>query len=257
MRELYRLAAEQDVQLRRLTSSRDSLEDIFLRAMEEGGEPRGRSMTAATGPTPGRASAERGACARSCALRARRSLPIAPRARPAGSRLALVPLGFGGFVYLANNLDVLTRGRLQDRTPTCRWSAKSRSSSAFLAWQSGFAFLLAAFVGAGAGLARPRNSALPLYLARPLSRGRVRARASSRRCWCLLSAVTWVPGLLLFALQASLAESRLARGQPAGALGDLRRLVGLDPAPLAARARALGLDPLAAGGDRHAVRRSS
>ena len=34
VRELYRLAAERGVQLRRLTSSRDSLEHLFLRAME-------------------------------------------------------------------------------------------------------------------------------------------------------------------------------------------------------------------------------
>ncbi len=40
VRELYRFAAERGVQLRRMTSSRDSLEHLFLRAMEEGGEPR-------------------------------------------------------------------------------------------------------------------------------------------------------------------------------------------------------------------------
>ena len=36
VRDLYRLAAEQQVQLRRLSYKRDSLEDIFLRAMENG-----------------------------------------------------------------------------------------------------------------------------------------------------------------------------------------------------------------------------
>jgi len=36
VRDLYRLAAETDVQLRRLSYKRDSLEDIFLRAMENG-----------------------------------------------------------------------------------------------------------------------------------------------------------------------------------------------------------------------------
>jgi ABC-2 type transport system ATP-binding protein len=34
MREIYRLAAERDLQLRRLNYRRDSLEDIFLKAME-------------------------------------------------------------------------------------------------------------------------------------------------------------------------------------------------------------------------------
>ncbi len=36
VRDLYRLAAEQQVQLRRLSYKRDSLEDIFLKAMENG-----------------------------------------------------------------------------------------------------------------------------------------------------------------------------------------------------------------------------
>src|SRR5207244_13351075 len=35
IRDLYRLAAERQVQIRRLNFKRDSLEDIFLKAMEE------------------------------------------------------------------------------------------------------------------------------------------------------------------------------------------------------------------------------
>jgi ABC-2 type transport system ATP-binding protein len=40
VRELYRIAGERGVQLRRLTSNRDSLESLFLRAMAEGEERR-------------------------------------------------------------------------------------------------------------------------------------------------------------------------------------------------------------------------
>jgi ABC-2 type transport system ATP-binding protein len=36
VRDLYRLANEEQVQLRRLSYKRDSLEDIFLKAMENG-----------------------------------------------------------------------------------------------------------------------------------------------------------------------------------------------------------------------------
>ena len=36
VRDLYRLAEEQQVQLRRLSYKRDSLEDIFMKAMEHG-----------------------------------------------------------------------------------------------------------------------------------------------------------------------------------------------------------------------------
>ena len=35
MREIYALAQQQEVQIRRLSHKRDSLEDIFLKAMEE------------------------------------------------------------------------------------------------------------------------------------------------------------------------------------------------------------------------------
>jgi ABC-2 type transport system ATP-binding protein len=38
IRDLYRLAANAKVQIRRLTYKRDSLEDIFLKAMENGSE---------------------------------------------------------------------------------------------------------------------------------------------------------------------------------------------------------------------------
>jgi len=36
VRDLYRIASEYDVQIRRLSYKRDSLEDIFLKAMENG-----------------------------------------------------------------------------------------------------------------------------------------------------------------------------------------------------------------------------
>ena len=39
VRDLYRLAAAQQLQIRKLDYKRDSLQDIFLKAMEE---PRGR-----------------------------------------------------------------------------------------------------------------------------------------------------------------------------------------------------------------------
>jgi ABC-2 type transport system ATP-binding protein len=39
VRDIYRLAAERDLQLRRLSHRRDSLEDIFLRAMEQAPAP--------------------------------------------------------------------------------------------------------------------------------------------------------------------------------------------------------------------------
>jgi ABC-2 type transport system ATP-binding protein len=38
IRDVYRLAADNQVQIRRLSYKRDSLEDIFLKAMENGSD---------------------------------------------------------------------------------------------------------------------------------------------------------------------------------------------------------------------------
>ena len=59
MRELFRLAAEHDVQIRRMNYRRDSLEDIFLAAMKENGGARWRSISGPTGRTTGPLTPER------------------------------------------------------------------------------------------------------------------------------------------------------------------------------------------------------
>jgi ABC-2 type transport system permease protein len=74
----------------------------------------------------------------------------------------------------------------------------------FMSVQGVFAFLLTAF--AGPGLISPdlANGALPLYFCRPFSRTEyVLGKASV--LGILLSQITWVPGLILFAMQGSLA----------------------------------------------------
>ncbi len=76
--------------------------------------------------------------------------------------------------------------------------------STLLDVQGTFAFLLALFVGPGLISRDLANNGLPLYLYRPFTRaeyvfGKFMVLAG------LLSLVTWVPGLLLFALQGSLA----------------------------------------------------
>jgi len=73
----------------------------------------------------------------------------------------------------------------------------------FIQVQGGFAFILAVLVAPPLISRDLSNNALPLYLCRPLSRteyvlGKMAAVAF------LLSLVTWVPGLLIFAFQASL-----------------------------------------------------
>jgi len=74
----------------------------------------------------------------------------------------------------------------------------------FLSIQTTLAFILTAFIGPGLVSPDLANGGLTLYLCRPLSRleyvlGKLSVLA------IVLSAVTWIPGLALFFVQASLA----------------------------------------------------
>jgi ABC-2 type transport system permease protein len=75
----------------------------------------------------------------------------------------------------------------------------------FLGWQSMMALFLASFTGPGQVSPDLANNALSLYLARPFSR----VEYVLGKMWILvvlMSMMTWVPGLMLFGLQAYLEE---------------------------------------------------
>ena len=74
----------------------------------------------------------------------------------------------------------------------------------FVSVQGVFAFLLTAFTGPGLISPDLANGALPLYFCRPFSRAEYVLGKSSVLA-ILLSQITWVPGLILFMMQASLA----------------------------------------------------
>jgi ABC-2 type transport system permease protein len=74
----------------------------------------------------------------------------------------------------------------------------------FMSVQGVFAFLLTAFTGPGLISPDLANGALPLYFCRPFSRAEYVLGKSSVLA-ILLSEITWIPGLILFAMQASLA----------------------------------------------------
>lgn len=130
------------------------------------------------------------------------------------SRLALLlfivalipPLVFAAIIYAANNLDLLVAAGLQvsgSRTGESWITIDKQPFFWFLVWQSTFAFLLAAFIGPTLVAPDLAHNALPLYLSRPLSRvdyilGKLLVLLVP------LSAVTWIPGLLLIGLQTSL-----------------------------------------------------
>lgn len=76
-------------------------------------------------------------------------------------------------------------------------------------YQGALAFLLVLFVGPALVAPDLRNNGLALYLSRPFSRTEYMLGKMSVLL-LLLSAITWVPGLLLFTFQASLEKGWLA-----------------------------------------------
>lgn len=114
----------------------------------------------------------------------------------------LWPLACALLIYLHYNFEALTALDL-DILDLIKIDARFFSVF-FLDQQAGFAFLLALVVGPALISPDLRNNAMPLLLSRPLNRldyalGKWVVLA------LLLSAVTWVPGLLLFSFQAYLA----------------------------------------------------
>jgi len=115
----------------------------------------------------------------------------------------VVPLGAAVMIYLKNNLSALEMLRLPVDSI---FSIDVTFFSTLLAIQGVFAFILTALVGPGLVSPDLTNNGLALYLSRPFSRTEYLLGKSSVLL-ILQSCVTWVPLLLLYLLQASLADS--------------------------------------------------
>ncbi|MEI9813775.1 MAG: hypothetical protein WDO18_14515 [Acidobacteriota bacterium] len=136
-------------------------------------------------------------------------LPRANYSRLGQSKLLMIlrmaawfwPAGSIAFVYLANNLSVLTDLGI----PAGNFLTVDANFFLTFCWVQGiFAYLITALVGPGLVSPDLVNNALPLYFARPFSRteyvlGKMSILAIP------LSTITWVPGLVVFTVQASLA----------------------------------------------------
>jgi hypothetical protein len=110
-------------------------------------------------------------------------------------------LAFASVIYLANNLDLLVQAGIRVGSDFPR--IRDAAFFFFLTMQSGFAFLLAAFVGPTLVAPDVAHGAMPLYLSRPLTRwGYGLGKLSV--LLVMLSLVTWLPAILLVLLQASL-----------------------------------------------------
>lgn len=126
------------------------------------------------------------------------------------------PLACIGYIYLRHNANALAILQI----PLEGLSAIDVTFFfTFLRVQVWFAFVLTFLTGPGLVAADFRNNALPLYLSRPFSRAEY-VGGKLVVLVALMSAVTWIPGLLLFALEAGL-EGRAflaANGWIAGSL---------------------------------------
>jgi len=112
-----------------------------------------------------------------------------------------------GWIYLAHNLSFLE----QMGVPSRLLVIDNKFFFYFTAVQGWLAFILTAFAGPGLISGDLANGALPLYFCRPFSRSEyVLGKASV--LGILLSQITWVPGLILFILQATLAGPSWAWG---------------------------------------------
>jgi ABC-2 type transport system permease protein len=103
-------------------------------------------------------------------------------------------------IYLRHNVTALAVMNLNVREVI---TADGSFFQAFVAVQGGFAFILALLVGPPLVSRDLRNNALPLYLCRPFSRTEY-VMGKMSVILILLSAVTWIPQLLLFLLQSYL-----------------------------------------------------
>jgi ABC-2 type transport system permease protein len=109
------------------------------------------------------------------------------------------PLSSLILIYLAHNLSFLARLEANQSI-----SIDNKFFFFFINVQGVLAFVLTAFTGPSLISPDIANGALPLYFCRPFSRAEyVLGKASV--LVMLLSQITWIPGLVLFAVQSSLA----------------------------------------------------
>jgi ABC-2 type transport system permease protein len=118
----------------------------------------------------------------------------------------LYPLGCVGYIYLAHNLGFLRAFGVRPSMLTI----DGDFFATYCGFQGGMAYLMTAFVGPSLVSPDLSNNALPLFFCRPFSRAEYVMGRMSVLLY-LLSTITWVPGLVLFGVQWSLAGWQWAK----------------------------------------------
>lgn len=116
------------------------------------------------------------------------------------------PVGCAAFIYLSHNLSVLTALNIPAAQAL---QVNANFFRYFCGFQGSLAVLLTAFVGPSLVAPDVANNALPLYFYRPFSRAEY-VFGKMSLLLAMLSLITWVPGLLLFVIQSSLAGAAWA-----------------------------------------------
>jgi ABC-2 type transport system permease protein len=114
---------------------------------------------------------------------------------------AIYPVGAAGFIYIAHNVSFLKALNPQAGTLL---DVNERFFVFFCNFQGTLAFLLTAIVGPSLVSPDVTNNAMPLYLCRPFTRGEYVLGRMTVVLY-LLSLITWIPGLILFGIQADMA----------------------------------------------------
>lgn len=120
------------------------------------------------------------------------------------------PLVCAIYIYIYHN--ALVRAMLNLYDPDAMVPIHGQFFYVFSVIQGSLAYFLTIFIGPNQVAPDLANGALPLYLSRPFSRVQYVA-GKMTVLLCLLSAVTWVPGLLLYFIQAGCEGWAWARAQ--------------------------------------------
>ena len=110
-------------------------------------------------------------------------------------------LGYVAVLYFNHNASLISMLRLKGSD---LFEIDYKFFMSYLGTEFGMAFLLTAFIGPGLISPDLANNGLPLYLCRPFSRTQY-VLGKFMVIGALLSYITWIPALLLFGIQSSLA----------------------------------------------------